>query len=352
MNRPSPEASSGSESPASLTVLIPVYQRFPGALRASRSVVAHNQRDLETGRIRVVVCDDASPAIDAETLRQELRAIHPLITYRRNKANLGMSANILAMVASCQSFYSTILTDDDWFEAGALTEVLRILDSKWLTENGVTSLFSPRYSYLETGELATISCRLHDGDHLFPACPKGPLLTLAEGAFILSGYFFRPDCIDYGLWRQHIHNAFFPIIYCATILQTGAAFYRDQPLVHHTTQNQCHWHAWGASDQAQQIRLCHDYLDALAIVSRYSSRQRRSLANRIQAHRQLARAYGRRLIEKREVVSADLSHSVPLALWWDPAFLQAFAGFVYFLLRTTPGLLLARPGRAANQGSP
>lgn len=349
MNRTPPQDLSELSPPAALTVLIPVYQRFTGALRASHSVVAHNQGDLEAGRIRVVVCDDASPSIDAESLRQELNAIHPLITYQRNATNLGMSANILSMVISCRSFFSTILTDDDWFEPGALTDVLRILDSAWLTENGITSILSPRYSYLETGELATISCRIHEGDHLFPPNPKESLLTLAEGAYILSGYFFRPDCIDYGLWRQHIDNAFFPIIYCTTILQKGATFYLDQPLVHHTTQNECHWHAWGPSDQAQQIRLCHDYLESLAIVSRYGHRQHRSLTNRIQAHLERARSFGKRLIEKRHVVRSDLRNSVPHRLWRDPAFLQAFGGFLYFVLRTSPGMLVPSAWGATEQ---
>lgn len=345
MIRTPPDDNSDLPAPATLTVLIPVYQRFTGALRASHSVVAHNQNHLEAGKIRVVVCDDASPSIDAEALRQQLTAIHPLITYHRNITNLGMSANILSMVSSCPSCFSTILTDDDWFEPGALTEILRILDSAWLTENGITSILSPRYSYLETGELATISCRIHKGNHLFPPNPKESLLTLAEGAYILSGYFFRPDCIDYGLWHQHLANAFFPIIYCATILQKGATYYLDQPLVHHTTQNECHWHAWGASDQAQQTRLCHDYLESLAIVSHYGHRQHRSLTSRIQAHLERARSFGQRLIEKRYVVRSDLNNSVPKRLWQDPAFLQAFGGFLYFILRTSPGLLVPNSWR-------
>lgn len=332
---PAPAPSAG----AILTVLIPVYQRFDGALRASLSVVAHNRSDLEAGHIRLVVCDDASPAIDAADLHQKLAAIHPAIEFRRNPSNLGMSANILAMVSSCRSFYSTILTDDDWYEPGALSTVLQLLQS-FVKEHNITSILSPRYSYLETGELVTVSCRIQEGNHLFQQNSKGPPLALAEGAYILSGYFFRPDCIDYNLWRQHVHNAFFPILYCASILQTGATFYLDQPLVHHTTQNQCHWQAWGASDQAQQIRLCHDYLQALAIVSRYRRPQKASRSDRSSAQRERARAYGQRLIEKREVVLADLRRSVPRSLWRDPAFLQAFGGYLYFLLRTSPRLLL------------
>ena len=274
-----------------LTVLIPVYQRFDGALRACRSVLDHNRQELESGRIQVVVCDDASPSIDPDLLKQDLAVIHPLINYRRNKTNLGMSANILSMVASCHSFLCTVLTDDDWFEPGALAEILTLLDAAWFHHDSVTSIFSPRYSYLESGEFATISCRLDTSNRLFPSLAQGCLLPLAEAAYILSGYFFRPDCVDVRLWRQHIHNAFFPIIYCASILRTGATLYLDQPLVHHTTQNLCHWEAWGASDQAQQQRLCHDYLEALAVVSKLCRPGALSLKQRFNHHRERCKAF-------------------------------------------------------------
>jgi hypothetical protein len=323
-----------------LSVLIPVYQRFTGALRASRSVLTHNQTDLETGRIRLIICDDASPSIDPDELRRELAAIHPLIEFRRNVTNLGMSANILGMVESCRSFYCTILTDDDWFEPGALTEILRQLESGVIQKQSVTSIMSPRYSYLESGELAAVSCQIQDSDYLFPAKPRGQALPLAEGAYILSGYFFRPDCVDFDLWRQHIGNAFFPIIYSASIMKTGSTLYLNQSLVHHTTQNLCHWQAWGESDQAQQVRLCHDYLESLAIVSGYGRSRNRSLGDRVHTHQQRMKSYNKRLIEKRDVVLADLGKSIPLRLWVDPAFLQAFVRFLYFIFRTDPGFVI------------
>jgi hypothetical protein len=339
MNRSGSPIAAGAQNQPTLSVLIPVYQRFEGALEACRSVLTHNQGDLEAGRIHVLVCDDASPSIAPEALGQEIAALHPLIEFSRNAKNRGMSANILEMVASCRSLYCTILTDDDWFEPGALTDILHILESPFIRRETVTSILSPRYSYLETGQLISVSCRIHESNQLFPANPRGNALELAECAYILSGYFFRPDCVDFGLWHQHIRNAFFPIIYCASIISIGSTFYLDQSLVHHTTQNQCHWEAWGASDQAQQIRLCHDYLESLAVVSDYNSRQYRGLKDQIRGHQARSRAYIRRLIEKQAIVLANPAPCIPRRLWLDPAFLQALAGFLYFMLRTNPSML-------------
>jgi hypothetical protein len=332
---------SGSQNQVTLSVLIPVYQRFEGALQACQSVLRDNQGDLEAGRIHLLVCDDASPSIGPEALRQEITALHPLIEFRRNPHNRGMSANILEMVASCRSLYCTILTDDDWFEPGALTDILRVLESPFIRRETVTSILSPRYSYLESGELASISCRIEESNRLFPANPREHALALAECAYILSGYFFRPDCVDFSLWREHVENAFFPIIYCASIITTGCTFYLDQSLVHHTTQNQCHWEAWGASDRAQQIRLCHDYLESLAIASHYYSHFPRSFKDQMRAQQERTKAYIRRLIEKQTVVLADPKSCIPRRLWLDPAFLQALVRFLYFMLRTNPRMLLS-----------
>jgi glycosyltransferase involved in cell wall biosynthesis len=340
MKKSGSHIATGAQNQVVLSVLIPVYQRFEGALQACQSVLTHNQDDLEAGKIHVLVCDDASPSIDPEALGKEIATIHPLIEFKRNTNNLGMSANILEMVAACRSLYCTILTDDDWFEPGALTEILALLESPLIRREAVTSILSPRYSYLESGELVTISCRIRESNQLFPSNPRGNALALAECAYILSGYFFRPDCVDLGLWRQHIENAFFPIIYCASIIRTGSTFYLDQSLVHHTSQNLCHWEAWGASDRAQQIRLCHDYLESLAIVSEYTRSQYRGLRDQIRGYQERSKAYIKRLIEKQSVVVANPIPCIPRRLWLDPAFIQALAGFLYFMLRTNPSILL------------
>jgi hypothetical protein len=52
------------------------------------------------------------------------------------------------------------------------------------------------------------------------------------------------------------------------------------------------------------------------------------------------KSYNTRLIEKRDVVLANLGKSIPQRLWVDPAFLQAFVRFLYFIIRTDPGFFI------------
>ena len=98
----------------SLAVLIPLYQRREGAIRAVQSIVSQANVELENGSLLIHVRDDSSPDIEFTSLVKLIKSIHPSISIDRNSTNLGMSANIRSMVLDCKASFCTILTDDDW----------------------------------------------------------------------------------------------------------------------------------------------------------------------------------------------------------------------------------------------
>lgn len=318
---------------ADLAILIPVYQREEGAICAVRSIVDQASEQLEQGSLIIHVRDDASPDIVPASLIKTLSSIHPSILIDVNPANLGMSANIRSMVLDCKAAFCTILTDDDWFEAGSISFLLRFIreirnNSQYL----VTSVFCPRYSYSESGSHVSTSCRIAESDLIVTSDPVNTM-WLADKGYILTGLFFRPDHIDHIFWANHEDNAFFPILYFASLLCRGSCVYIDRPLVHHTVGNLCHWEAWGCTQRAQQQRLCRDFLAAIFLVHRYI-KQESSLQSRIKLWRPTISAYRNRLVEMRKTVWGAPKSCIPASLWLNPLFLIAFSSFLYFSART------------------
>ena len=320
---------------AGLAILVPVYQREQDALRAVRSVVSQAGTYLDRGLLSIQLRDDASPAIDARRFSSACRSLHPRIEVAINPSNLGMSENIRLMVQSCTASFCTILTDDDWFEPGSIDvvmETIERLDSSPPALD-VASLFCPRYSYTEAGNLVGVSCRIAMADRLLMPSPASTMKLVDKG-YILTGLFFRPRLVDHGFWAKHQSNAFFPILYFASLLDRGASLYLDRPLVHHTVLNRCHWEAWGATAVEQQQRLCRDFLEALYLVHGYLKPRCGSWPERLSLWPALVRAYRDRLVEMRQYVRAYPRRCIPWWLWLDPLFLLAFSGYGYFMVRT------------------
>lgn len=319
---------------ADLAILVPVYQREEGALRAVGSVVNQARQELDRGVLSIHVRDDASPDIDAERLTTALRAIHPAIRVDVNPANLGMSANIRSMVSGCRAEFCSILTDDDWFEPGSIADLLAVIQNLKESPGERTScFFCPRYSYTEAGEHVCTSCRVATSDTVFASHPVSTM-KLADQGYILTGLFFRPDLIDHTFWEKHESNAFFPVLYFATLLSRGSCLYLERPWVRHTVANLCHWQAWGSTKRAQQQRLCRDFLTAISLVHGYLTPRCRSLKERLLLWPPAIKAYRRRLIEMRTWVWQSPGKCIPVLLWLNPLFLFAFVGFLYFSLRS------------------
>ncbi|MEO1002599.1 MAG: glycosyltransferase family 2 protein [Cyanobacteria bacterium J06638_7] len=321
-----------------LAILVPVYQREHGALRAVRSVLSQAGRHLDQGSLTIHVRDDASPSIDAERFRSACHALDPRIAVDINPSNLGMSANIRLMVSQCTAAFCTILTDDDWFEPGSIDLVIDTIHGldRSCPEQVVASVFCPRYSYTEAGQLAGISCRIATGDKVMLPSPLSAM-EIADEGYILTGLFFRPGLVDQAFWGRHQENAFFPILYFASLLIRGSCLYLDQPLVHHTVFNHCHWQAWGNTVVQQQQRLCRDFLLAIRLVHCYLRPHCGSLAVRLSLWPAAVRAYRDRLVEMRMRVWDAPMRCIPWRLWLDPLFLVAFCAYVYFMARTGRG---------------
>jgi hypothetical protein len=318
-----------------LAILIPVYQREEGAIRAVRSIVNQSSQQLKLGSLAIHVRDDASPNIESKRLIETLKSIHPSILADVNSQNLGMSANIRSMVLGCNAVFCSILTDDDWFEAGSISLLLEFIrDLKSDSQNLVTSFFCPRYSYADNGAHVSTSCRLSSKNKIISSSPV-TTMELADKGYILTGLFFRPEYVDQAFWSQNESNAFFPVLYFASLLCRGSCVYLDRPLVHHTVFNTCHWDAWGSSTQAQHERLCRDFLIAISLVHRYLLPQCRSMAERIKLWHPAIIAYRNRMIEMRNYVWRSPARCIPGKLWLNPRFLVAFMLFSYFSIRAS-----------------
>lgn len=184
---------------AGLAILVPVYQREQDALRAVRSVVSQAGTYLDRGLLSIQLRDDASPAIDARRFSSACRSLHPRIEVAINPSNLGMSENIRLMVQSCTASFCTILTDDDWFEPGSIDvvmETIERLDSSPPALD-VASLFCPRYSYTEAGNLVGVSCRIAMADRLLMPSPASTMKLVDKG-YILTGLFFDRGWLTMG----------------------------------------------------------------------------------------------------------------------------------------------------------
>lgn len=241
------------------------------AIEAALSII--DQRILlpEGVVMRVRLQDDASPGLTDEEFDRCTRVLPEWVRRSRNPVNLGMSANIFSLIQSSTADFCTVLSDDDTLHPGVLGEIadellgLRDLDARF----EVAALFVPRYSYLEDGRLHCIVCQPFQDDCLITPSPEA-VMRFAGNGFFLTGLFMKPEKIDYGLWQSNLPNAFFPIIYFGALLQVESVAYRNRNWFRHTVLNLCHWESWGATDRLRQVRLCHDYLEALALLRRRS----------------------------------------------------------------------------------
>ena len=127
-------------------------------------------------------------------------------------------------------------------------------------------LYTPRYSYLESGKLNSIACRRFDGLMVIGANP-GDAIRYCHDGFILTGLVFRQSYFSGKEWKDNIENAYFPLINFGFMLETYRFLYLDRNWFYHTVLNFCHWEAWGADSIEQNKRLYRDYIDAIAILS-------------------------------------------------------------------------------------
>ena len=108
-----------------LTIAIPTYNRNIGLekLLSSLSVV-----DLEALNIVVNIHDNSSR--EMQELNQKAALKNPCFNYFPNSSNIGYANNIIKSVASANSHYLWLLSDDDEVQTSCFAEITQILNSQ------------------------------------------------------------------------------------------------------------------------------------------------------------------------------------------------------------------------------
>jgi glycosyltransferase involved in cell wall biosynthesis len=327
----------------SLEFLIPTYCRLDTAIKAVQSIL--EQQDLlpEDVVLQVRLQDDASPGLSDEEFNSRTNVLPQWVRRSRNPVNLGMSANIFSMLKSSSADFCTVLTDDDSLHPGVLGEIAEELLGLRSLEGGfeAAGLFVPRYSYLEDGSLNCIVCQPSEADCLILPSPEG-VMRFAKYGFILTGLFVKPEKIDYALWHAFLPNAFFPVIYFGALLQVEPVAYRNRNWFRHTVLNLCHWDAWGTTNKQRRARLCHDYLEALALLRRRSL-DACSLRKRSEVHQLTRLAYGEQINDQFQYFGPRaIMEIVPKYLFLQLDFIVALAPFLRNEFKHKTKSLLAR----------
>jgi hypothetical protein len=328
-----------SQPPKLLDIIIPTYKRPQGAVVAGMSVLSQLKQYNIQNYINLTIWDDCTPDLNIDQISLALTQYAGLFRIGQNKSNKGMSRNICDLVEAAKSEFCTVLTDDDWFECGSLPEILEEIKqarsvSKIKSIQNPGAFFVPRYSYLDNGSLHCIECTPFQCDSIISKSPVN-VIKYCRNAFILTGLFFRPSLVNFPFWRANQENAFFPLIYYASISISSDVKYLNRKWLHHTCDNLCHWEAWGSSDLQRNTRLHQDYLRALILVAH--AYPAGGVADRLQHAKYLCQAflnqlstYGGPALNQLLVVFPLLRHS----------FLLACTYLVFLIRRLVLGLKL------------
>lgn len=316
----------------SLEFLIPTYCRLDSAIAASQSIL--DQLELLPANVFVSIRlqDDASPGLSDEEFYTRTNHLPAIVTRKKNKTNLGMSANIQSMISTCEADFCSVLTDDDGLHPNVMVDIASELLAL-RQPNGdfaAAALFVPRYSYLEDGSLYCIVCQEFPDDRMLQPSVTSAM-KYADNGFVLTGLFLQPQKVSHSLWNSKIENAFFPVIYLGDILLKAPVAYRNRNWFKHTVLNVCHWDSWGSTNQQRQARLCHDYLEALAVLHQESLRRypNPKAAEKKQLSIATTSAYRRQVDGYAQYLDLKLMlRSVPKSLWRQPEFLMAFQPFL------------------------
>ena len=252
-------------SPPILQFLIPTYLRSDGALKAALSIASQIRYYSLEGKVSISITDDASPNFAESKFNHSLSSYTDVISFSSNPRNKGMSGNIYEMVSSSSGIFCTVLTDDDWLQPGVLLDILNHLEMLVEFPN-IAGIFTPRYSYLEDGNLHCIACRPFTKNKILSAGTLNSLRYCFNG-FILTGFIFRTSLMAKYEWMANYENAYFPVINFSSILRTHSLQFVDKNWFHHTVLNLCHWESWGDSEIKQMRRLYTDYIDAIAFLA-------------------------------------------------------------------------------------
>jgi glycosyltransferase involved in cell wall biosynthesis len=250
-----------------LTVCIPTYKRKISLRRCIDSVITQIEKHSLTQDVNIYVANDASPDDTAAVL-----SLYQSLSYFgavTRERNLGMSVNIKHMLEEVaqKSDYQLIITDDDYLQPDALSEIVVFLRGQSRSSGRVPAIWTPRYSYTDDGALHCVVCKPFERDTLVCPSALNAGRHMANG-FVLSGLIVRGDHIDYRFWDQYDENAYFPVIFFGDLLFREGAHFWDKNIVHHTVLNECHWARWGKNDVVIEMRLFSDYVNAYSVLAK------------------------------------------------------------------------------------
>jgi glycosyltransferase involved in cell wall biosynthesis len=249
-----------------LTICIPTYKRPITLRRCIDSIMSQVEKFDLSNDVAIYVANDASPD-DTASVLQGYRTLSYFDGVSREK-NLGMNVNIKTMLIELaeKSFYQLIVTDDDYLQPDILGELADFLRSRLSDKVRAAAIWTPRFSYLENGNLHCVVCNsFKDSSYIKPSTFN--VGRYMSNGFVLSGLILSAKSIDFEFWEQYKENAFFPMIFLGDLLFREGAYYWNRNVVHHTVLNECHWERWGKNDVVIALRLLMDYVNAFGIMA-------------------------------------------------------------------------------------
>ena len=216
--------------------------------------------------VGIYVANDTSPDNTAQLLT-EFESLEFFRCVNR-ETNLGMSLNIKSMLGESLEFstFQLIITDDDYLVPGTLGEIVEFLADLDSSNRDVSLIWTPRYSYLENGQLQTIVCETFPDDQLVLPSYRNAGRHMYNG-FVLSGLIVKAREIDFSFWDEYQENAYFPVIFSGEMMLRNPSMYWNRSIVYHSVLNECHWDRWGQSDAEITLRLFIDYLNAYVVIA-------------------------------------------------------------------------------------
>lgn len=249
-----------------LTVCIPTYKRHVTLGRCIDSVVTQIDKFGLSDSVGIYVANDSSPD-ETTSLLSAYGALSYFGAVTR-KQNLGMNVNIKTMLqeVALESRYQMILTDDDYLQPDILFDMVEFLIGFQRAHNAIPTIWTPRYSYRDNGELHCVVCSPKMDNFLVRPSAVNAGRYMDNG-FILSGLIVQANLIDYEYWGTYEENAYFPVIFFGQFLFEKGAYFWNRNIVHHTVLNECPWERWGDNDTEIDLRLFADYVNAYNILA-------------------------------------------------------------------------------------
>jgi len=236
-----------------LTILIPTYRR-PRQLELALSSIFDNHSESDLSKIQVIVGEDGSGPPWEEEYDLLWQKMGSKCMVFRNVHNVGMAENLLSLARHSQTMYSMILTDDDSLIAGALPELLALVERAGARVPGTIVL--PRLHVDEDGRPRGRSATVFRSGRVRPSGTNA--LRLTPRAHILTGLVLRTDTIVNSCWMWALDNAYFPMAIQYYAVRDSGAILSNKRVVAHTVDNETHWHRWGSTRNEQSQRLYRD----------------------------------------------------------------------------------------------